>query len=215
MTAPHAEQIIAGYLARLDAALTGVGRDAGAELRADVTAHIADARAELDGESDADLLNILDRLGEPSALVAEGLAAAGASTAAGVPAGEAGPAGPGSSPAPGSTPTADTTRLLAFAALTVMIAMPLFLPFSILTGGPVILGLLLAHSSKVWRRTELVAAFSLPLLSILIGFLIASAMSRHWAVFFELGMVSFILVPSAIYLILVAGRRGWRAPATV
>jgi uncharacterized membrane protein len=66
MTAPHAEQIVADYMARLESALAPVPDARRQELLDEVRAHIADARRELPDETDADLLNILDRLGDPA-----------------------------------------------------------------------------------------------------------------------------------------------------
>ncbi|HEY8761915.1 MAG TPA: hypothetical protein VIP78_08610 [Candidatus Dormibacteraeota bacterium] len=68
MTAPHAIDIVEGYLARLEAELTVLPGDRRRELLADVRAHITEARARLEQETDADLLNTLDRLGEPAEL---------------------------------------------------------------------------------------------------------------------------------------------------
>lgn len=65
MTAPRADQIIAGYLARLEAALAPVPEVRRRELLDEVREHIAEARMALADETDADLLNILDRLGDP------------------------------------------------------------------------------------------------------------------------------------------------------
>ena len=73
MNAPHATHIVEGYLARLELALTRDDPARRAELLEDVRAHIAEARAALTEETDAALLAILDRLGDPSA-VADGLA---------------------------------------------------------------------------------------------------------------------------------------------
>src|SRR5438046_9075531 len=73
MNAPHATHIVEGYLARLELALTGSDPARRAELLEDVRAHITEARAALPEETDAALLAILDRLGDPSA-VADGLA---------------------------------------------------------------------------------------------------------------------------------------------
>ena len=73
MNAPHATHIVEGYLARLELALTGSDPARRAELLEDVRAHIAEARAALSEETDAALLAILDRLGDPS-VVADGLA---------------------------------------------------------------------------------------------------------------------------------------------
>jgi uncharacterized membrane protein len=70
MTAPRADEIISGYLARLEAALGPVPDIRRQELLEDVRAHIAEARTALSHETDADLLNILDRLGDPADMAA-------------------------------------------------------------------------------------------------------------------------------------------------
>ena len=66
MTAPHANQIIGDYASSLEAALAPVAPERRRELVDEVRAHIAEARAELEDETDADLLNIIDRLGAPA-----------------------------------------------------------------------------------------------------------------------------------------------------
>jgi hypothetical protein len=72
MTAPHADQLIAGYLARLDDAATGFPRETRTELIDNMREHIAEARSRESGpETDATILNILDRLGEPAVVVAD------------------------------------------------------------------------------------------------------------------------------------------------
>ncbi len=71
MTAPHADQLIDGYLARLRAAASDLPSSARDELIADMRSHIAEARARESDETDATILNILDRLGEPAVVVAE------------------------------------------------------------------------------------------------------------------------------------------------
>jgi hypothetical protein len=71
MTAPHADQLIDGYLARLRAAASELPRAARDELMADVESHIAEARSRDSNETDAAILNILDRIGEPTAVVGE------------------------------------------------------------------------------------------------------------------------------------------------
>jgi uncharacterized membrane protein len=68
MTAPHASLIVDGYLARLEAELTPLPADRRQELLADVKEHLAEARAVLGQETDADLLNLLDRFGDPAEL---------------------------------------------------------------------------------------------------------------------------------------------------
>ena len=71
MTAPHADQLIDGYLARLRVAATDLPSSVRDELIADMRAHIAEARSREAQETDATVLNILDRLGEPDTVVAE------------------------------------------------------------------------------------------------------------------------------------------------
>ena len=71
MTAPHAEQLIEGYLARLIAAAGDLPKSARHELIDDMRSHIAEARAREPEETDAIVMNILDRLGEPAAVVAD------------------------------------------------------------------------------------------------------------------------------------------------
>lgn len=72
MTAPHADQLIDGYLARLAEAGAGLPKALRAELIADMREHIAEARSrEPADETDATILNILDRLGEPGVVVGE------------------------------------------------------------------------------------------------------------------------------------------------
>src|SRR5690242_8594828 len=71
MTAPHADQLIDGYLARVRVAATDLTSNVRDELIDDMRAHIAEARAREAEETDATILNILDRLGEPNAVVVE------------------------------------------------------------------------------------------------------------------------------------------------
>lgn len=71
MGSPHADQLIDGYLARLrDAAadLPGAARE---ELISDMQTHIDEARRREANETDASILNILDRLGDPDVVVQE------------------------------------------------------------------------------------------------------------------------------------------------
>jgi len=71
MTAPHAVQLIDGYLARLSAAAADLPRSARDELIDDMRIHIDEARGREPDETDASVLNILDRLGEPASVVAD------------------------------------------------------------------------------------------------------------------------------------------------
>jgi len=71
MTAPHADQLIDGYLARIRAASADLPAGARNGLLDDMHSHIAEARTREPEETDATILNILDRLGEPGVVVAE------------------------------------------------------------------------------------------------------------------------------------------------
>ena len=71
MTATHADQIISGYLKRLEGELAVFPSERRRELTAQITEHISSARAELAAETDAELLTILDRLGEPEEIASE------------------------------------------------------------------------------------------------------------------------------------------------
>ncbi len=71
MKAAHADQIIDGYLKRLDSELSAVPAERRRELTGQIAEHIAQARQELPEETDADVLTILERLGEPDEIAAE------------------------------------------------------------------------------------------------------------------------------------------------
>ena len=71
MSAPHADQIISGYLARLERELAALPPTRRAELMDDVRSHIAEARSSVAEESDAAILNILDKLGDPADIAAD------------------------------------------------------------------------------------------------------------------------------------------------
>jgi hypothetical protein len=71
MSAPHADTILGGYRLRLEEELNGLPRARREEIIAEVDAHIRDARTAHAAETDADLLNLLDRLGDPSVIGTE------------------------------------------------------------------------------------------------------------------------------------------------
>lgn len=71
MSATHADQLIDGYLARLRDTARDLPAAARKELLDDMRGHIAEARAHEPEETDATILNILDRLGEPRVVVAD------------------------------------------------------------------------------------------------------------------------------------------------
>jgi uncharacterized membrane protein len=70
MTAPNADQLTREYLARIEVALATVAPARREELMNEVRAHIAEARGELANETDADVMNILERLGDPAEMAA-------------------------------------------------------------------------------------------------------------------------------------------------
>ncbi len=66
MSAPHADQLVSDYLGRLDSALAGLPQARREEILDEITNHIAEERGRLHDESDADLRNLLDRVGDPA-----------------------------------------------------------------------------------------------------------------------------------------------------
>lgn len=64
-------RLIDDYLRRLDRALRGVPRARRREVVEEITAHIADARAEAGGLDEAATRTLLDRLGDPEDIAAE------------------------------------------------------------------------------------------------------------------------------------------------
>ena len=72
MNTTVADQLVAGYLARLDAALRDLPAARREELLEQVREHIATARAELGDEAgEAEIRTLLDRLGDPATIAAE------------------------------------------------------------------------------------------------------------------------------------------------
>ncbi len=72
MNATAADQLVARYLARLQAALRDLPAARRDELLEQVSEHIATARAELGAQaSEAEIRMLLDRLGDPAAIAAE------------------------------------------------------------------------------------------------------------------------------------------------
>lgn len=71
MTAKHADTIVEGYLKRLDDELADLPSGRRKEVSSQIAEHIAEARSELADETDADVLTILDRLGEPDEIATE------------------------------------------------------------------------------------------------------------------------------------------------
>jgi hypothetical protein len=70
MTATHANQLVDGYLGRLELELRDMPPGRRQEILDEIRDHISEERRSLHDESDADLLNLLDRLGDPSEIAA-------------------------------------------------------------------------------------------------------------------------------------------------
>lgn len=180
MTAPHADHIIAGYLARLKEALAALPRRRRDEIVAEIEEHISEARAGLAQETDTDVLDILDRVGHPSDIAEEARARFG------VPKRDPGP--------------------LELAAL-LLIGLSGFI-FPVLPVGWV-LGVGLVWLSQCWTPREkrlgayipLVAALAVTVATALVGPFVHSA---HTPIF-----LAAVLLPlaSALYLMIRLGRR--------
>jgi len=66
-----ADSLVHDYLGRLKSGLAGVPRAGRREVLDEITAHIADASAELPDDDELGMRNVLERLGEPSEIAAE------------------------------------------------------------------------------------------------------------------------------------------------
>jgi uncharacterized membrane protein len=66
MSAPHADQLVHEYLDRLDSLLAGVPQGRREEILDEISNHIAEQRTQIPDESEADLRNLLERIGDPA-----------------------------------------------------------------------------------------------------------------------------------------------------
>ena len=66
-----ADKLVADYLKRLDGELRELPRARRLELQEEISAHIAEARADLETEDEASMRMLLERLGEPEDIAAE------------------------------------------------------------------------------------------------------------------------------------------------
>lgn len=71
MTSPKGDAIVEAYTKRLKASLASLPAARRKELTVEISDHIAQARAQLSEESEADVLTILERLGEPEEIASE------------------------------------------------------------------------------------------------------------------------------------------------
>jgi uncharacterized membrane protein len=131
MTAPHAQEIVDGYLARLARELEGAPPADRAELLSQVGSHIAEARALMADETDSDLLNMLDRLGSPAELARETRERAG-----------------GDGVAPPPPPPSSDRRGVGALEVAALVGCVVLLP----------LGLVLAAASGRWTARQKVTA---------------------------------------------------------
>lgn len=70
MSAPHGGDLVNEYLGRLDSALSSVPNARREEILDEISNHIAEERSRLHEESDTDLRNLLDRIGDPTDVAA-------------------------------------------------------------------------------------------------------------------------------------------------
>jgi uncharacterized membrane protein len=66
-----ADRLVDDYLKRLDRELGDLPRARRRELADEIAAHIEEARADLHIESEAEIRNLLERLGDPADIAAE------------------------------------------------------------------------------------------------------------------------------------------------
>jgi hypothetical protein len=69
--AAKADKLVSDYLKRLNGELRGLPRARRRELVDEISEHIAEARADLEGENEAAIRTLLDRLGDPEEIAAE------------------------------------------------------------------------------------------------------------------------------------------------
>ncbi|MFS8477807.1 MAG: hypothetical protein FWJ93_02315 [Micromonosporaceae bacterium] len=95
------DALVDGYLSAVAQATADLPQSRREELLADLRAHIAQARAELDPPTEAGVRTILERLGDPAAIAAEARLGEPADRPDGpVGPGQMGPASPVAAPAP-------------------------------------------------------------------------------------------------------------------
>jgi len=71
MTEVEADRLVGDYLTRLDTALSGLPEDRRSQLVSEIAEHISMARKRLVNPTEADIMNLLDRVGTPEAIAAE------------------------------------------------------------------------------------------------------------------------------------------------
>jgi hypothetical protein len=66
-----ADQLVDDYLKRLRRELAGLPRERRRELEQEISEHIAEARASLSAQNEAEIRTLLDRIGDPADIAAE------------------------------------------------------------------------------------------------------------------------------------------------
>lgn len=197
MTAKHADTIVEGYLKRLDDELSDLPSARRKEVSSQIAEHIAEARSALSDETDADVLTILDRLGEPDEIATEARSHF-----------EVTPVRPG---------------LIEILALIFLLAGPIVLPFPPV---PWLAGAALVWRSQAWSAREkyygVYAPFVAGLAVVVIAALTGGLLLGHLLFFgFFIAIVLTILLPigSAAFLASQLRRRlpvlGWVAIAII
>jgi uncharacterized membrane protein len=117
------DDLVADYLTRVRAAAAGLDPGRREELIEDLREHIAAARAELSPETEAGVRTVLERLGDPAAIVAEASATEPAAAPVAAPA-----------VAPPPVPAPRSNRALMTVLITVL-ALLLIGPLLVCLGG--------------------------------------------------------------------------------
>jgi hypothetical protein len=120
------DDVVADYLGRVRAAAASLDPVRREELIDDLREHIATARAELSPETDAGVRTLLDRLGDPAAIVAE--------ASAGEPAATPPPATAVATPPPATAVPPRSNRTL-LTVLIVVLALFALAPIAVCIGG--------------------------------------------------------------------------------
>lgn len=167
MTTATADALVEAYLKRLEDSLAGSPPERRQELMLEISSHIAQARAALTSESDAEVLTILERLGEPEEIAAEA-------------SDELHPRPP--------APSTSRPGLLEYAAVLVMAAGGVLFPIA---PAAFAIGAILVWRSKSWTPRQKVYAVYVPFVAGL-GVLVLTAIAAGLADFSFLFLVGLL-----------------------
>ena len=73
MSSQRGDEMVGVYMARLGAGLASLPADRRDEIAGEIASHIAEARAQLADESDADVSELLQRIGDPAEIATAAL----------------------------------------------------------------------------------------------------------------------------------------------